>query len=368
LFPGDSPLSDEELAALAELQSDEDGLPPLVEPPIEFPNSRPASDPDEFAPAHLDYQRLISEGVPEVPHLERPYLPAGCSILWVGPAGSAKSIRALWGSCRLSRSGTRVVYISQENPLGVELRRLERLAPNPDHLIVYHYQGLDLTLRDHVGWLQRVGVGAGLIVLDTFTACWSGDENSNEEVAGFDRRVIRPVIAATGASVLTLDHTGHPTAFVPRTGVSAARGASSKGQKADLVLEFRDLGDHRFLIRQGKNRLTGTIEPDRTFEVIDTDENGLDIVEIANPEDVLVQQMAEDMAAFILAAEEPVGTNRLRKAAGGGKETQTRAMERLRTETPRRVVNVTGYVETEGKGRRRAKVWQPAPPEIEEEE
>jgi hypothetical protein len=130
------------------------------------------------------------------------------------------------------------------------------------------------------------------------------------------------------------------------------------------VLEFRDLGDHRFMIRQGKNRLTGTIEPDRTFEVTDTDDDGLDIVEVEKPEDDKVREMAEDMAAYILASGDPISTKQLRVAAGGGKQTQTRAMELLRTENPRRVVDAWEVIQTDG-GRQRLKAWRPAPPELE---
>jgi hypothetical protein len=329
----------------------------------EAPPNGPPPGAVPFDPKPLDYRRLIEEGVPEVRYLDARYIPAGASIWVPGPAGSGKSIWAQWISARLSREGIRVLYISQENPEPVELHRLERLSPDPDHLIVYHYQGVDLAQPDHVDWLKSQ-VGAGLIVLDTFTACWSGDENSNEEIAAFDRDVIRPVIAATGASVLTLNHTGHPTAFVARKGVSAARGASSKGQKADFVLEFRDQGDHRFLVRHGKNRITGSNEPDRTFEVVDTDDGMLALAEVESPEDEKVRGMAEDMAAFILTSEEPVGTNRLRAAAGGGKETQTRAMELLRREQPRRVMDRWEVLQTDS-GRQRSKVWRPAPLELE---
>jgi hypothetical protein len=132
-----------------------------------------------------------------------------------------------------------------------------------------------------------------------------------------------------------------------------------------LVLEFRDQGDHRFQIRVGKNRLTGTIDPDRTFEVVDTDLAGLDIMEVDNPEDDKVREMAEDMAAFILASGDPVSTKQLRVAAGGRKETQTRAMDVLRVENPRRVVDGWEVIQTDS-GRQRAKAWRPAPPELEE--
>jgi AAA domain len=265
----------------------------------------------------------------------------------------------------LSQAGVRVVYVSQENPRDVELRRLERLSPEPELLHVYHYTGMDLAQQDHVDWLQYVGGGAGLIVLDTLTACWSGDENSNEAMAAFDREVIRPIIGATGASVLTLDHTGHPTAFVPRKGVAAARGASAKGQKSDLFLEFKDEGNHRFLIRHGKDRIGGTREPDRTFEVIDTEDDLLDIVQVEGAEGEKLREVAEAMVTYITAAATPPSTNEVRAAMKGmaGKEIQTQAMSLLRSENPPRVRDGWGSVDTD-KGRRRAKVWTLAPPEL----
>jgi hypothetical protein len=320
---------------------------------------------DVFNPAPLDYHRLIAEGLSPVEYLDPPYIPARVSVWATGPTGSAKSIWALSTSCSLSRRGIRVSYHSQENPRDVELRRLERLHPNPEFLELYHYEEFDLARREHVEWIKANEVGAGLIVFDTLTACWSGDENDNAAVVAFDRDVIRPIIEATGATVLTLDHTGHPTAFVPRKGVSAARGASSKGQKADFFLEFRSEDRRRFLIHHGKNRVTGINEPDRTFEVVDTEDDLLGIVQVENAEDERVRETAEAMVEFILAADQPPSTNELRAAMRGvvGKDSQTSAMEVLRLENPRRVVDVWGKVDSP-KGWRRAKVWKPAPPEM----
>jgi hypothetical protein len=318
-----------------------------------------------FAPEPLDYRRLIAEGIPPVSYLEPPYVPMGVSVWATGPTGSAKSMFALSVACRLSFRGVRVVYISQENPRDVELRRIERLGANPDFLELFHYANIDLAQREHADWLRAAAEGAGLVVIDTLTSCWSGDENDNAAIVALDRDVTRPIIASTGASFLTLDHTGHPQPFSYRRGTSAARGASSKGQKADLVLEFRVEGGHRFRIVHAKDRVRGVLEPDRTFEIVDTENDMLEILQVEGAAEEKVRQVAEAMAEYIIAAPHPPSTNELRAAMKGigGKEMQSLAMALLRTESPLRVIDTWGQVDTP-KGARRAKVWIPAPPEM----
>src|SRR5262249_39693985 len=139
----------------------------------------------------------------------------------------------------LTRAGFIVVYISQENGLEEEARRFMRLQPDYSNLRLYVDQGLDLTIAEHIAALIEASHGAVLTVIDTLSACWSGDEDSNSEVTGFDRDVLLPLIRETDASPLVLDHTGNPQPFANRRGVSAPRGASAKGQKADFLLEFR---------------------------------------------------------------------------------------------------------------------------------
>lgn len=314
---------------------------------------------ETFAPERLDYARLIAEGIPPVIFTDPPYLPAAASVWAVGPSGSAKSMYAAARSCALSRGGARAIYISQENPLQVDLSRLARLRPDPAFLELYHYQGFDLAIPEHVERLIELSIGARLVVVDTFSAVWSGDENDNAAVVGFDREVVRPLIAATGATFLTLDHTGHSQAFVSRRGVSAPRGASAKGQKADVVLEFRTEGDREFSITHGKNRLGGVLEPLRQYRVEDDEDDGtISLVSVETSTDAKAREVAAAMVEFIHAAAGPISTKTLREAMRGvgGREAQDAAMRGLEREDPPRVCVGRRTIETPT-GKKAAKAW-----------
>ncbi|MBA3727837.1 MAG: hypothetical protein H0W94_01270 [Actinobacteria bacterium] len=83
-------------------------------------------------------------------------------------------------------------------------------------------------------------------MLDTLSACWSGDEGDNDAIAAFDRHALAPLVRATGASVLVLDHTGHPQPFV---GYHAWALTSS-----NYVEEHRELLPHP--VASGQVRMT----------------------------------------------------------------------------------------------------------------
>jgi hypothetical protein len=84
---------------------------------------------------------------------------------------------AMQRACETSRRGREVVFVSQENPLDEDVRRLKRMDPDPDHFRFFHGAGLDLTKPDHIAAFFDACGGAELVVLDTFTACWSGKED-----------------------------------------------------------------------------------------------------------------------------------------------------------------------------------------------
>jgi len=316
-----------------------------------------AAEPTSFSLTPLDWPALMAGGLPETRYLSRPYCPEGARIWAWGPAESGKSLWALWLAASLSREGLPVAYVSQENPLAEDARRLERLRPDWPRLRFFHDQGLDLIQADHVAEFHRATEDATLIVLDTLTACWSGDENDNAALAAFDRGVLLPM-ARRGASVLTLDHTGHPQAFVRRRGVSAGRGGSVKGQKADVVLEFRATGSAEFTIDHAKNRMGGHKEPPRSFRVVDTDDDGLDVVAVERAADRAVAELADRMVTAIESAG-VLSTKALRQAVGGGRELADDAIRLLEGEDPPRVRVGWEALDTDH-GRQRAKAWRPA--------
>ncbi len=341
---------------------------PTVEPSIvvvpaqaENATDNAVLSPEPFRLVPIEWEPILAHGVPEIEYVSVPYLPSRKRIWGVGAAEAGKSIWAAFKSSELTRADLIVAYISQENGLEEEIRRFMRLRPDFGNLRLCVDQGLDLALPAHVAALIEVSAGAALTVIDTLSACWSGDEDSNTAVVAFDRDVLLPLIRETGASPLVLDHSGNPQPFVRRRGVSAFRGASAKGQKADFVLEFRAGNPNEFTIDHGKARGAKGKESPRTFRVIDTDDDGLDVIEVEGSDDVKVAALADQLVDVIREAGE-IGTTKLREAASAlkaGTTFQTDAMTLLEAEDPPRVSVAWGVIETES-GRQRAKVWRPS--------
>lgn len=328
--------------------------PKLADPQLEL-----GTRADGFHAIPLDWSALQREGLPRVEMLLPPYFARGAKVVGWGPAESMKSLYAMHASAQLSREGVRVVFVSQENPLAEDVRRLERLRPDWERLSFFHDQGFDLTEPEHIHALIEAATGAGFVVLDTLSACWSGDENENKAIAAFERDVLTPLIRATGATVFVIDHVGHPQPFMRRRGISAGRGASSKGQKFDIVLEFRPGGLGEFTIEHAKNRPGGVKEPPRTFRVVDAEDGGLELEQTIGIEEAKVAELAEVIVSAVDSAGY-LNTRALRAAlvGRGGVETQNAAMKLLLAEDPPRVTVGWEQVETD-RGRQRAKVWRP---------
>jgi hypothetical protein len=238
--------------------------------PLARSETRATDEPDDtYRLEPLDWQGLIAQGIPPIDYLDEPYLIRGARTWVWGPTGTSKSIYALWLACKLTRSGHRVAYFSEENPTTEDLRRLGLLVPDPEHLLFFHRSGIDLTDPAWIRAMLDATAGCTVVALDTWTDCWHGDENSNEDVRDFDATVLKP-LQAQGATPFVVHHTGHPQMFTNRKGATAGRGASSLGQKADVTLEFRAEEHRQFTIVYGKPRIGGQREPDRTLEVVDT--------------------------------------------------------------------------------------------------
>ena len=311
--------------------------------------------PSGFNPEPLDLAAL--EEIEEPAMLEEPYVPERALVWVVGPAESVKSLWALDLAARQTVAGRRVVFISGENPLSEDARRLRRLGPAPERLAFFHGPGLDLADPRHVRWVLRAAAGADLVVLDSLAACWSGDEDSNAEINGLDHRLFAPLRHEIGATLVVLDHVGHPQPFGIRRGVHAGRGASRKGQVADVVLEFRSEGPGRFLIHHAKNRFGGRRAPDATFEVVDLPDGGLTIAATESPSSSRVRELADAMVEVIAGATEPLTSKVLRSAVRGGAKEMTEAMQQLEAEEPPRVVCDEELVPTR-QGKQRARIWR----------
>lgn len=312
-------------------------------------------DADGFKLVPTDWEALVRDGVPEIEYLSEPYIPRGARVWLWGATGTAKSIWALWVAAALSRLGITVAYFSEENPTVEDLRRLALIQPDPKFFRWFHRSGMDLTDHRWIEAMLEATEGCGLVVFDTWSDLWHGDENSNEDVRNFDANVLKPV-QAQGGTPIVIHHTGHPQMFSNRKGATAARGASALGQKADVTLEFKAEDDGAFTIVYGKARIGGERQPDRTFRVVDV-EDGLDIVEVAGAHERAVDALTEKMAQAVLTAPRGYLTNtELRTAAGGGRDAQKEALTRLEGDA-RIILRAEKVQNTDGKWRT-SKVWR----------
>jgi AAA domain len=254
-----------------------------------------------------------------------------------------------------------VVFVSQENPLATDLNRMGRLRPDFEHLTYFHMSGLDLADPTHFVELALACQGADLLVIDTLSACWSGDEGSNADIVKLDREVLAQLVRLTGVTPVVIHHTGHPQAFVSRGGASAGRGASAMGQKADVVLVFQPAGPHEFTIDHSKNRTPGGHkEPKARFRVIDTPEGGLDIERLGKEIDERVAECMDVAVEIVAASDGTLGTNALKSALNKrqfGGSTITPTLAALKIEDPPRVRQVEGVVIGADGKRRPGKPW-----------
>ena len=319
-------------------------------------NAPGAVDGDGFNLVPTDWEALVQDGVPEIEYLFEPYLPRGARVWLWGATGTAKSIWALWAAASLSRQGIPVAYFSEENRTREDLRRLALIRPKPKCFRWFHRSGMDLTDPRWVNAMLDATEGCELVVFDTWTDLWHGDENSNPDIRDFDADVLKP-LQAQGATPITIHHTGHPVMFSNRKGATAGRGASALGQKADVTLEFKAEDNGAFTIVYGKARIGGERQPDRTFKVVDL-EDGLDIIEVAGAHGRAVDALTEKMAQAVLTAPRGYLTStELRTAAGGGRDAQGEALTRLEADS-RVVLRVEKVQTIDGKWRT-SKVWRP---------
>jgi hypothetical protein len=304
---------------------------------------------------------LLADGIPETDYLAFPYVVRAARHWVFGPTESSKTLYLQWLAARLTREGRTITFISAENPLATDLDRMSRLRPDWQRLRYYHMPALDLNDPAHFAELARVSVGSDLVVIDTLSACWSGDENSNAEVVKLDREVLSPLVQLTRAAIALIHHTGHPQAFVNRGGASAGRGASAMGQKADVVLVFAGVGLHEFTIAHEKNRTPGGYkEPKARFMVVDTDDHGLDIEPMGKHVDERVRECMDTAVQMIAERGDGIGTNLLTetlKSAGFGGGTIDNTFKELRTEQPPRTMQIDGMVVGADGRHRKGRPW-----------
>lgn len=176
---------------------------------------------------------------PDYEWLLEPYVPRSGRVLIFGPAGSLKSLWAMWVASQLAKEGHRVAYFSLEMQAGETAKRLKKLKPPPENFKLYRRFSFS-SPRD-VDAALDLFKGFSLIVVDSWSAAAQQLEmaESNVTVARLDTEVFLPLVEETGATVMFLDNTGHD-AMTDKGPVRMkhARGASAKGDKVDLAFQF----------------------------------------------------------------------------------------------------------------------------------
>jgi hypothetical protein len=308
---------------------------------------------DAIAMVPLDWQAMLRDGVPPVDYLDPPYFVKAARTWGWGPSGTAKSIFAMWKAAALTRSGHKVVYISEENPLVEDIRRLGRLNPDPDLMVVYHRQNVDLMRPECVREVLRISEGAAMTVFDSWTDCWQGDENDNRAVQQFDATVLKK-LQDLGVAPFVIHHTGHPSMFGARKGVNAGRGASSLGQKADVVLAFSAgmAGEiQTFKLSYPKGRVGGEAPPEQLFRVVDTEGGGLDILPEGSVQEIEDVAAVEDIVQAIMGSDAGELTTTEVRHLAGGRGRAERVLDLLRVDPRLDVVD----------GPRNKKLWRVRP-------
>jgi len=189
---------------------------------------------DEFGP--LDWNAYES---PDTEWLLEPYLPRGGRVLAFGPAGSLKSLWAMWAAAHLAKEGKRVAYFSLEMLVSDTAKRIRSLNPPKENFYLFT-KDLKLGNPDHTAKLIAGLQNFDLIVIDSWSAARAGTKEWDDTVAQLDVDTFLPLIEQTGATILLLDNTGHDS--ITDSGkikADHARGSSAKGDKMEVTLWFR---------------------------------------------------------------------------------------------------------------------------------
>lgn len=238
------------------------------------------SDDKAFEPMDWDTYE-----VEKVEWLLEPYIPVNSRVMAFGPAGSLKSLWAMWVASKLSKDNHKVAYFSLEMPPREVAKRLKKMNPPKENFKLF--RRLSFESQTDLAAACDLLKGYSLIVVDSWSAV-HGDTNNNDAVAKLDREFFLPLIEETGATLLILDNTGQ--AVITDKGryqPEHARGASAKGDKMDMTLMFDrpdEEDNHKARIRVKKIRGDSSIPKPITVKTdphnIDfrrVDEHGVDL-------------------------------------------------------------------------------------------
>ncbi len=220
----------------------------------------------------MDPFAVPAEPIPPLPGTT--LIARGASTLFSGPTGTGRSalVEALVYDAALA--GSRCAYLGSEITLDEFSARAaviaERRDEEPDaEKLAEHARYLDLasTLVEAWGdpgaWVEGVVESYDLIVIDPLSAAASaldGDfDTSNAEYVRFYDRLLQP-LTARGVAVVLVDNIGHSQDARKR-----AKGASAKGDKADVTIACRAHASPRALALQA-DKVRSVLAPFRPGE------------------------------------------------------------------------------------------------------
>jgi len=241
--------------------------------------------PDPPRLVSLEADQLMKEAGERIPHLVASLVPEASIMLVAGHSGTFKTWAMLsmgidgalglpWMTHPRLRAETgpyTALYVNKEMSgkiLGVRLKLLlahDRYASIIDldtrlagRLHFVHDASLDLSTETGLWQITDLieRTGSRLVVLDSLSMVWHGDENSASEVGAFYTE-LRQITERTGVTWVIIHHLLKPTSGTRRRGdpiTAAIRGSGQLVQQADVVIiletrEGKALADSEKLIQ-----------------------------------------------------------------------------------------------------------------------
>lgn len=271
------------------------------------------------------------------PWLVKHILPAASIGMLYGGSGTFKSFIAIDASLHVAHGlpwmGRRtqqgsVLYIAAEGGSGLWARivawhRARRLQWTDTPLLVVP-AALDLTADAWrvVEAAQAKGVSPALVVIDTLSQTYAGEENSANEVAAYFRELGTRFRQLWGCAVLILHHTGHNATERPR-------GSSAMRSNLDFMFGvFRDEKEMLATLTCAKQK-DGEAFDDASFSVasytLGTDEEGDTVTSLVARHLSSAEDLQEAMQTESKAGRGGNNQLLLRLMQNGGRESELRS-------------------------------------------
>jgi hypothetical protein len=213
-------------------------------------------------------RQLIVEAGDKIPHLLTPIIPDRSIVLVAGHSGTFKTWNLLglaldssfglpWfghPDLKVEEGSLTSLYVNKEMAGLILGQRLKTLARNErytvladydetiqNRLLFSHEPDLDMNREDQRDRLEDaiISTGSRVVILDSLSMSWHGDENSASEVGDF-YSALRGIIERTGCTFILLHHLLKPPGGKPlkQDNISqfSIRGSGQLYQQADACL------------------------------------------------------------------------------------------------------------------------------------